>query len=317
MRIVIIGCGSIGQRHLKNLLSMGHEVTGVDSSETVRHALWEELDVMVNPPDSKLIGVDAVLICTPPAAHLKNICEVANLGLPFFVEKPLGANSKELKQLCCGYPEWVPTMVACNMRFHVGPATVKRLIDEGEIGESISARFYTGSYLPTWRTGDYRQRYSATIGAVLDCGSHELDLALWMLGPAKLKASLVRPATAIGLECDGLAEMLLEHESGAMSSVHVNFIQSDYDRRIEVIGTKGSLKWNWNDLCVRIWKPGEKEHCLSFDSWRAEINQMYLDEMAHFLECVRDGKPTCNPISEAVKTFKLLMEVKHGGLVVT
>ena len=120
------------------------------------------------------------------------------------------------------------------MRFHPGPAAVRRLLKDGAIGDLISYRLHTGSYLPLWRPHqDYRQSYSAseeTGGAILDC-IHELDLALWYAGPAQLIAAKHLPARSIGLQTDGLAEILLQHDIGnRIGSIHLNFIERDYRR---------------------------------------------------------------------------------------
>lgn len=241
-------------------------------------------------------GVDAALVAVPTHQHVPVALEAARRGCHLFIEKPLSDRLEGLETLFeTVAKKALVTLVGCNMRFHPGPATLKRLMDEGLIGEPIAARIQTGSYLPGWRPStDFRQSYSASAesggGVILDC-IHEIDLALWFFGPAEVVGAAVLPADSLGLEVEGLAEILLQHRSGALSSVHLNFVQRDYRRCCQVIGTEGSLYWDFEQEAVRCYRPK--------DGWREfpqpagwELNRMYLDEMRHFWACLSgDEKP--------------------------
>jgi predicted dehydrogenase len=208
------------------------------------------------------------------------------------------------------------TMVGCNMRFHPGPAMIKRLLKEGAIGKPLSARLQTGSFLPRWRPAqDYHQSYSASAewgGAILDC-IHEIDLALWYLGPARVHAAIHLPAQSIGLETDGLAEIILRHESGAVSSVHLNFVQRDYRRGCQIIGTEGTISWDFSEDYVRVFGPDGslRESLPKPEGW--QINQMYVDEMTHFLAAVRNGTQTMNPLEGGVAVLDVALTARRVG----
>ncbi len=199
------------------------------------------------------------------------------------------------------------------MRFHPGPALLKQWLESGIIGDVLSARLHTGSYLPAWRPQqDYRAGYSASPahgGALLDC-IHEIDLALWLLGPASLHSSLVRPATSLGLETDGMAELLLAHQNGAFSSVHLNFVQRNYQRRIEIIGSEGTLAWDFTTgETIHYNASGAAAQSVRQpDDW--QVNQMYRDELAYFLACVESNAPTFNSVSDATQTLRLALQAR-------
>jgi predicted dehydrogenase len=199
------------------------------------------------------------------------------------------------------------------MRFHPGPAQVKHWLESGAIGQVLSARLQTGSYLPRWRPQtDYRQSYSSSTtwgGAVLDC-IHELDLALWLLGKARLAAALTRPAASLGLETDGLAEILLEHAGGAISSVHLNFVQRNYRRGIQVIGSAGSIEWEWSAARADLYGPEGEVIESAPHPMEWQVNDMYLDELRHFLTCVQAGRQTVNPLAAAADTLRLALAVR-------
>jgi predicted dehydrogenase len=206
------------------------------------------------------------------------------------------------------------TMTGCNMRFHPGPVAVKSLLDQKKIGAVLSARIQCGSYLPRWRPqSDYRQSYSASIewgGAILDC-IHEVDLALWYFGPASLLAAVRLPAHSLGLETDGLAEILLRHEAGVLSSVHLNFVQRDYRRGCQIIGSTGTIYWDFSEHAVKIFgEDGNLSETISEPpGWDA--NQMYLDEMKHFLQAVETRQPTMNPVAGGIEALNIALAARN------
>ena len=314
----MIGAGSIGYRHLRNLEKLGVETLIIYDPEPERrawlqseHPAWK---TFIKLSDALGEGPDAVIIASPSALHEEQLQIAIAHRRAVFVEKPL---SFTIGQLPCIAQEaldnQIVSMIACNMRFHPGPAKVRQLLKDGAIGELISYRLHSGSYLPDWHPErDYRKSYSASVetgGAILDC-IHELDLALWYAGRAELIAAKRLPARTIGLETDGLAEILLQHDSGVIGSIHLNFIERDYRRSCVFIGEKGTLEWDFHHLEVKQYCSTREniiKHPLA-PQWH--LNDMYVDEMRHFLGCVARAQPTQNSISESLPTLRLALAAR-------
>lgn len=319
LRCLVMGCGSIGLRHIQNLLTLqagaitaydplperrqAAAALGVAVTETLE-AAWER-----HP--------EVAFITASTQMHTALALQAARHGCHLFVEKPLAHTLEGLEPLLAEAEQRrLVTMVGCNMRFHPGPDAIKKLLDDQAIGDVIAARIQTGSYLPRWRPQqDYHQSYSASPewgGAILDC-IHELDLAVWYLGPAKLAGAALRPARAIGLEADGLAEILLAHASGALSEVHLNFVQRDYRRTCQIIGAAGTLYWDFTQHQVQVYGPEGtlRQTCPGPAGW--QVNQMYLDELQHFLRAVRQATPTTNPLASSLAVLRLALEARQKG----
>jgi predicted dehydrogenase len=259
----------------------------------------------------------AVIVAAPSNLHTQLALEAARHDCDVFIEKPLSHSLQGVEELCEeAESRDLTTMVACNMRFHPGPATVHRLMREGAVGETIALRLQTGSFLPRWRpASDYKNSYSASQewgGAVLDC-IHEIDLALWLGGAPRLVGALCVPAHALGLETDGLCEMILHHESGACGSVHLNFVQRDYRRTCQIIGTQGTIYWDFNLRRVDVMGPDGTlaQRVDEPDGW--QINDMYVDEMKHFLECVDTRIATVNPLRGGLESLRIALQVRDGN----
>ena len=320
MRLAILGCGSIGARHARNAVALGQRDIRVFDVDGARAAtLASELSIAAAPTLADMWSwqPEAAVIATPSFQHVPLALEASHHDCDLFIEKPLGHSLEGVAELISEARDRdLVSLVGCNMRFHPGPATVKRLLNERAIGDVIAARIYTGSFLPDWRPGqDYRETYSARAdqggGAILDC-IHEIDLALWYFGPAQLAAAVVRPATSLGLTVDGLAELLLEHAGGAVSSVHLNFIQRDYRRGCHIIGSAGSIEWDFASPNVAVRHGADTRTIPAPADWR--LNQMYVDELTHFIECVSARRTTMAPLEAGRAALEMALDARAGTI---
>jgi predicted dehydrogenase len=313
LRILVSGAGSIGKRHVKNLRTLG--MTNLHVCDPI--ATEEEVGLAVHRDFSEALSIikpQVVLICGPTKLHLEQALEAAKTGSHLFIEKPLSSSldgvdelQKEVKarSLHC--------MVGCNMRFHFGPRTVKKLLDAGTIGSVQEAFVYTGSYLPDWRPAqDYKKSYSADPlhgGAILDC-IHEIDLALWYMGNATLASSKKEQANSLGLSVEGTADLDLSHTAGAKSHVHVSFMEKEYARFCEIHGDVGTLYWDIHEKKVQIINHEGLvvEEVLEPASY--DLNQMYVDELRYFLDSLDGKEKPMGALEEAVEALKIALEAR-------
>ena len=133
---------------------------------------------------------------------------------------------------------------------------------------------------------------------------------MWFFGPAELAGCAKLPAESLGLETDGVAELLLRHESGVLSSVHLNFVQRDYRRTCQVIGTEGTIYWDFQSNRVDIYgADGQlRSYLPNLPDW--QLNEMYIDELAQFTGRVSSRRPTINPVATALKTLELALAAR-------
>lgn len=295
MRVAVIGCGSIGRRHIGNLRGLGCDVTAMDPSEAARERLKAEHPFV---PAYGLLGgeetFDAMVIASPARTHKHWLDEARRRRVPCCVEKPIGVSRQEFEGW--SWPEEIPSLVGCNMRFHSGPRILREHI-LSELGPVQYARLITGSDIRGWPGLGYES-------ALLECGGHELDLARALFGAAKvIGAFAVR---------DGLWDLQLVQERAALVHVHLNYVQFAYERSITVIGNHGQATWTWagGDRQSLWWRSGDSGGVLVDPDTRVNPNEMYVDELAHFLECARNGQPTCCPIPEGLAALELVEEAR-------
>ncbi len=323
----VIGCGSIGQRHIANLLTLG--VTDVLAYDVrADRRAQAEARYPITTVDSLETGwqrrPDVSLIAAPTSLHIPLALEAAKNGCNLFIEKPLGDRSDGAEQLISIVTgEGLTAMVGCNMRFHHGPATVKRLLDEGTIGQVITGLIDAGQYLPDWHPGeDYRDWYSASSalggGVVLDA-IHEIDYARWLFGEVEEVYCLGGKYSSLEIDTEDSANILMKLVTGTSVSIHLDYVQRAYWRTCKVVGEEGTIVWDMNRGDVQLFLAGDK-------SWRRlpqpegyTVNQMYLDEMAHFLRCLKGEDVPSLGIHEAKRVLDIALAIKasmHSGEVV-
>lgn len=169
MRVLVVGAGSIGRRHIGNLIALGCEVFVFDMSIAAQEAAFglgaHPKSLMSSPPD-------AVVVATPWDEHLRSAEQAIETGRALFVEKPLGA-FQELSRWrdlarCEGHG--CVTQVGYMLRFHPAAQSLRAVTDP------MIGRFTCQSNMDTWPGSSY--------GPILLEASHEIDLALWAGAPS-------------------------------------------------------------------------------------------------------------------------------------
>ena len=321
MKILVVGCGSIGERHIRNLKMLSiDKIIACDTNPERLALIKDKYDVQETYTElQKAInqGIDAVLVCTPPSTHIPIALKAIDYKAHVFIEKPMSNNldgvdeliknaSKNGLIICVGY----------NFRFHQGLKLLKKMVDRGEIGKILSARAEFGQYLPDWRPWqDYRQSYTSKKelgGVIILDGSHEIDYMRWLLGDVEQLFCFAGKISSLEVETEDVAGILIKFKSGAIiGEIHLDFVRHDYSRTCEIIGEKGTIKWSYQDRFVKVYSMDAKR-------WKrfnikADPNDMYVQEMQHFINCVKIGEKPLIDGEEGRKTLEIALLAKKSA----
>ena len=166
MKFLIIGCGSIGTRHLKNLksISAGEIIAYRPRNKTIKK-LEDEYHIKTYSDLTEALNQnpDAVLVTNPTSLHIQTALSAAKQGCHIFIEKPISNTLDGINELIdIVHKKNLDVLVGCNLRFYPCLQFIKTLLDEKRIGKVVSARVQIGQYLPDWHPWeDYRNMYSA------------------------------------------------------------------------------------------------------------------------------------------------------------
>lgn len=319
-KILIIGGGSIGKRHAKNLLSLGEkDITIVEVNPERAAAVEKELSLSTVPSLEAELDKkpDIAFVCSPSIYHLEQAVQCAEAGCDLFVEKPLSHTTNGLKKLTKLVKlKNLVTMVGSNWKFYPLFQKMKEFLDAGAIGKILSARCQFGFYLPDWHPWeDYRKGYSANknLGGGILLDSHEFDYLPWFVGGNVTQlACIAEKVSDLEIDVEDTAEVVLQFDNGVEASMHLDYIQRFYQRNFEFFGTEGTMIWdtNWKKFVLRGKTQGEKEFPLEEGY---DLNTMYVEEVKHFLECVEGRKETITPFSHGVRVVELITAAKRSS----
>jgi predicted dehydrogenase len=314
----VIGAGSIGRRHLRNLNAVGISKLYVFDSDPARvSAAVSEIPAQgAASLDAALArGATAVFVCTPPVLHVELARKALLAGCHVFIEKPLSHSLDGVAELAAiAERSGHVVQVGYNLRWHPGLVKLKELLDQGEIGRVLWARVEVGQYLPDWHPGtDYRQSYTASKtlggGIILDA-SHELDYILWLLGePTEVKC-MAGKVSRLETDVEDCATILLRFQSGAQADVHLDFVQRGYSRNCKLAGERGTLLWDFSSNQVSLFRAdsGKWEQF----PYEFETNDMYVAEASSFLQSVANGGSAAVTLQEATRVLQVALAAKRG-----
>jgi predicted dehydrogenase len=320
MKIAVIGCGSIGERHALNALAFG-EVCIVDPDKQRTEALAAKGATVFADVDAALDwSPDGIVIATPNASHIDIAIQCLETSASILIEKPLTTSMKKVRSLLS-----IATKKrnnekiygVCNLRFHPGPAALKRHLDK--IGKPLFSRIHFGSYLPAMRPNrDYKTIYASNYeeggGVVLDT-IHEIDLASWLLGPIERAGGASARLSDLEINVEDYAEIHLVHATGVRSQVHMNYLQRLKTRGCEIVGTEASLLWSSIgkrpehmsvDLLAKDEKVTSLEKIPSVNS-----ADMYTDLMSAFVHSIQDPSSSeLQTLEEAIATLSTALSIR-------
>lgn len=318
MKFLIAGLGSIGRRHLRNLRSIGEDdvVLLRSGKSTLPDDEIGDYLTVHSVEEALEHHPDAVIISNPTALHLDVAIPAARAGSHLLLEKPISHSMVSVDDL----REAVKVgegqvLVGFQFRYHPGLQAVARWLQAGRIGNPVSARAHWGEYLPDWHPWeDFRRSYAARAnlgGGVVLTLTHPLDYMRWFFGEVSEVLGKVSRRGDWDIDVEDTAEILLTHESGVLSSVHVDYIQRPPQHTIQIIGTQGSIRWDNVDGIAHLYDAGQ-------DRWERFSppddfvrNDLFLDEMKHFLQVIREGrKPVCD-LEDGIEAIKIALEVKR------
>jgi predicted dehydrogenase len=313
MRIAVLGQGSIGRRHAKNLVGLGFEVLAHDPCPVPDLAVSGVQ--MVDDPLQALASADIAIVATPSSDHLHHARIAIEQGCHVLVEKPLATSPEGIDDVAeLARSRNQKLAVAMNLRFHPGPLKLKALLDAGAIGQPLRASFWVGFYLPAWRPDtDYRRTYSAQRalgGGILLDAVHELDYATWLLGPAAEVWARLATVSDLELDVEDVAHLNVLTEHGTHVAFTLDYLDRSYHRGCRIVGERGTLEWRWEDERVAHFPTsGPPSHHPA----PSDVTPTYIAEIRDFLTAVRDERSVSVDAATAERVLALVAAARSSA----
>lgn len=335
MKFLIAGFGSIGRRHLRNLLALGERDILLYRSN---HSTLPDDEIAGFPVETNLDAAlahhpDAVIISNPTALHLDVAIPAAEAGCAILLEKPIADSMTRVVELQASARRGKASiLVGYQFRFHPMLRRAAQLLAEGAIGNPVSARAHWGEYLPNWHPWeDYRQSYAARPdlgGGVILTLCHPFDYLRMLLGEVHSLWAFTsggaiagRGATTgrggLDLPVEDAAEIGLCFTNNATSdviaSVHLDYLQQPSTHTLEIIGTGGTLRWDNADGALSFFSAGGQNWQVETPPDGFERNWLFLDEMRNFIAMARgEAGPACT-LDDGIRALEIALAARESA----
>lgn len=319
MKSLVIGYGSIGKRHIENLSKFNNMHISVCTKRKKDKFLRENNCVVFSSIDDAIkTNPDFAIISNETSLHANIAKKLIKSKINFFVEKPISHTMADLGPILNSVKKnSLVTQVGCNYRFNPFLKEIKNLIGKGILGHIISVQAENGSYLPEWHPNeDYRQSYAGRKefggGVVFTC-IHELDTLYWLFGKASRVFSITGKYSDLKINADDLSVIILQFPKNIIGEIHLDFFQKPSSRYLKIIGTKGTLFWDFSTKKLMFFNSKTNKWIVKLHLKNYNTNDMYVEELKHFINCVKNNTETINPISIGIEVLKIALYVKKSS----
>jgi predicted dehydrogenase len=314
MRIVLVGLGSIGKRHLRNILTLWPSASLLIVSASKRQLSDAELSgcQQVGLEQAVLANPDFAFIASPASMHLQHAAVFRQAGIPVLLEKPFSHQLTLAEQFKnASAPDYLCSLGYC-LRYLPSAQIVRDLLAEQRIGSIYSVHASVGQHLSQWRREtDYQQSVSARSelgGGVLLELSHEFDYLVWLFSPLTVRFCQLN-RSELQLDVEERADLVMTGQDGLVCYLHLDFVQSVPQRSCMIIGQNGRIEWDLLGNSVYLTTTTGRELIYHQPDW--DKNQMYLFMLQDFVKSVHLKTQAPIPMQAGIEVLRLIEQSKQ------
>ena len=317
-KILVVGYGSIGKRHVQNLLA--HTNSQIIICTKRQDLNFKKKHVIVSDSVEYCLSQNPNIgfICNETVNHVPLAIKLAKAGLDLFLEKPLSNSMKGVSTLNKIVKEKkLITQMGSQFRFHDCIRKIHQLLKQKKIGKIISVQAENGSYLPDWHPyEDYRKGYAATRklgGGVVLTQIHDIDYLYWFFGNPKSIFSITGKFSDLSISVEDYSASLLQFKNKITAELHQDFFQGPEYRRCKLKGTCGIISWDSINNEIKFYNNRTKKWEVIMKLKNFENNQMYINEVKHFLKSVKNRRKTFNNLDDGIKIMNIALAIKKSA----
>jgi predicted dehydrogenase len=262
LKVGIAGYGLAGRSfHAPILAGTNFEVTAVLTTNDVRkrHAKEDFPAVKIVSTIEELCDqdLDLIVIASGNQVHLSQALTAINAGIPTVVDKPMGINVAQTREILdAADSAGVAVTTYFNRKWDSDILTLKRVIRDGQIGRVIRMDSRFERFRPQLNSQSWRENNSPEDGGglLLDLMPHLISTAIECFGPANLKSSSIRSVRG-GADDDCV--LVLAHETGVESILSASAVVGAPGPRLRVIGSEGAFVVNELDAQEALLRAGK------------------------------------------------------------
>jgi predicted dehydrogenase len=317
--ILIVGTGSIGERHLRCFATMKRaEVALCEINATLRNSVAERYSVervYAHFEEALASKPDAVVICTPAHLHVPIALKAARAGVSMLIEKPLGVSLEGVDDLLFEVKRReLSAAVAYVYRAHPALRSMRDSLVSGRFGKPVQIVAVCGQHFPLYRPAYRNIYYKDRLlggGAVQDALTHIINAGEWLIGPIDSLIGDVGHQLLDGVSVEDTAHVLTRHGK-VMGCYSLNQYQAPNETTITVVCERGTVRFEYHENRWRwMTEPGgrwQNEQVVRF-----ERDTLFTLQADSFLGTL-DGRagPLCS-LEEAKQSLRINLGILRSA----
>jgi predicted dehydrogenase len=316
--VLVVGGGSIGERHLRCFQEIGCTVSLCDSSAERRHELAERYKI-----DRVFGGIEqaaaenwyGVVICTPANLHVQHATSLLGSTSAVLIEKPLATRLDDAQKLR-SLAEGKVVQVAYVLRHHPATQHVRELLAEGVIGTLHQVNVVAGQHFPTFRPA-YRDIYYARRetggGAVQDAATHLFDIIQHLAGPLDWVFCDYAHQELTDVEVEDTVHLVGRAGGGrVLVSLALNQFMAPNETHIWLNGARGSLAIRFHEHRAGMFLHGDPGWTWT-EPLVAERDDLFRAQAESFLAAAVGQTPPLATLDDGIRALAVNLAALRSG----
>ena len=316
-RVLVCGAGSIGRRHIANLLQLGAEVSVWRARSEMIAEITRDFPVQVcTDLPNAITAAEAVVVATATDQHVAIATATLKAERALFIEKPLSNDWVGIDNLSHLAKDKI-VEVGFQFRAHPNLIALASQLRKPAHQRLLTYRLAMGHRLDAWRPNQvYEQGYSAHAarggGALFDL-IHQIDIALWLFGPVVGVHAVLAKLGVLNIQGDDVTNLLLTHKNGTTGHIQLDMASPVYRCEVEVMTTDAIFRWSNTEGKLRQLSP-EGETIVDCLPEGFKRNDLFYSHMAHWLKRIDNPEllPLCS-FEDAVEALRVVLGARNAS----
>lgn len=279
----VIGVGSMGYNHVRiyselenaNLVAISDMVRGTldKVSKEFNTVGYVDYDNILQIDD-----IEVVNICVPTVFHHDVVMRAIEAGKNVLVEKPIASKLNEAEEMIKAAEDAGVTLATGHVeRFNPAVRVAKKLIDEGAIGEVVTAN--------SKRLGPFPPRIR-DVGVAIDLAIHDIDIFNYLFNSRANTVFANMSSKLKNCEFEDHAEIMTKYDSGVLSILETNWLTPYKKRQLNITGIDGIISVDYGNQTVTLFKENNQ-----VEDIKVENKEPLKEELRSFVDCVQNNTP--------------------------
>lgn len=309
-RLLVVGLGSIGERHLRcALLTERANVLACEISDTLRHAVAERHGVSETFADFEAALAarpTAAVICVPAHLHVPMATRLVEAGVHILIEKPLSTSLQGIEELRRAVEKRkLVGAVAYVQRAQPVLTAARQAIQSERFGKPVQLVATAGQHFPFYRPayrGTYYRNRATGGGAIQDALTHLINAGEWLIGPVERVLADAAHQVIPDVEVEDTVHVIAR-QKGIPASYALNQHQAPNELTITVVCEQGTVRcelheqrWRW------MTEPGENWH--DEPGGTLERDELFVVQLQAFFDAIEHGRPPLCTLDEGIQTLR-------------